>query len=195
MSGSGSIEQLLTAVAGFALQAVPGADGAGITMLQAGEPDTVVASEPFVQDVDDIQYRLGEEPCISAAATSRTTMSGALSMSAASGPNSATIRPRTAAQRLGELFAGPAAVAIHNARVLDQAQRGTARLERALTTRATIDRAVGIIMSRAGASADEAFVRLRIMSQHEHIKLSVVAARLLDDAARRARERRVPRSP
>lgn len=57
-------------------------------------------------------------------------------------------------------------------------------LKAALTSRATLDHAVGIIMSRSETSADEVFVRLRIMSQHEHIKVSVVAAQLVEKAGR-----------
>lgn len=52
IAGRGTLEQLLTRVAGFAMLAVPGADGAGVTMLKSGQPDTIVASETFVRDVD-----------------------------------------------------------------------------------------------------------------------------------------------
>jgi AmiR/NasT family two-component response regulator len=77
-------------------------------------------------------------------------------------------------------------VAVHNARVLDQAQRECSRLTAAITSRSTIDRAVGIIMSRSGITEGEAFIRLRTTSQHQHIKLALVAARLVDEAVRRA---------
>jgi hypothetical protein len=61
-----SLEDLLTKVATFAVQAIPGADGAGLTLIEAGRADTIVKSAPFVREVDDIQYGLGEGPCISA---------------------------------------------------------------------------------------------------------------------------------
>jgi GAF domain-containing protein len=223
LAGTETLEHLLEQVAGFAVQAVPGADGAGVTMIEAGAPDTIVASTSFVRDVDAIQYRLGEGPCISAAATGRTRGSGRLGEDEAwptFGPRAADLGIHSAlslplnvngetlgalnvyshlrnafegaARQVGELFATPAAVAIHNARVLHQAQRTAARLETALTSRATIDHAVGIVMGRSGISAEEAFVRLRIMSQHEHVKLNLVAARLVDEAVRRARARRPP---
>ena len=218
VAGQDSLEHLLTEVATLAMEAVPGADGAGVTMLEAGEPDTIVASAPFVREVDKIQYRLGEGPCISAAAEGRTNGSGELSedpswpdfgpKAAEIGVHSALSLPLTvvgevlgainvyahkrkafdeAAQRMGELFAAPAAIAIHNARLLDQAQRQSARLEAALSSRATIDRAIGILMARSGITGDEAFVRLRILSQRDHIKLNLVAERLVDQAVRRAR--------
>ena len=44
-------------------------------------------------------------------------------------------------------------------------------------------------MARSGISGEEAFVRLRIMSQHQHVKLHVVAEKLVDEAVRRGRAR------
>ncbi len=220
IAGSTTLEQLLTEVATFTVAAVPSADGAGVTMLECGRPDTLAASDEFVRDVDSIQYRIGEGPCISAAAGGTTVMSGSLGDDGAwptFGPQAAHLGVHSAislplvlkeevvgalnvyahapdafdgsSRRIGELFAGPAAVAIHNARILEAVQRESTRLQAALSSRATIDHAVGIIMSRSGISADEAFIRLRIMSQHGHVKLTVVAAKLVEQAVRRARSR------
>ncbi|HEY4993237.1 MAG TPA: hypothetical protein VII33_14280 [Nakamurella sp.] len=55
-----SLEDLLTEVATFAVQATPGADGAGLTLIEANRADTIVKSAPFVREIDDIQYGLGE---------------------------------------------------------------------------------------------------------------------------------------
>lgn len=219
MAGSGTLEQLLTEVANFAMLAVPSADGVGVTMLEAGHPDTIVASATFVQDVDSIQYRLGEGPCISAAATGGTMQSAELSgatewptfgpLAADLGIHSALSLPLIvnedilgalnvyahapdafdgSSRHIGEQFARPAAVAIHNARILNQVQRSAARLEAAVVNRSTIDRAVGMIMLRSGVSADDAFVRLRIMSQHEHVTVAVLAAKLVAEIVRRPDE-------
>ena len=57
------------------------------------------------------------------------------------------------AAKIGELYACSAAVAVHNARVLANARRLTSELQAALTTRAVIDQAVGIIISRSGGTA------------------------------------------
>src|SRR6476619_2584497 len=69
---------LLTRVATFAVRAIPGAEGAGLTLIEEGRADTIVKSAPFVREVDDIQYGLGEGPCISAARTGQTMRSGSL---------------------------------------------------------------------------------------------------------------------
>jgi GAF domain-containing protein len=91
---------------------------------------------------------------------------------------------------LGSQFAGPAAVSVYNAQLLAGAQERTARLQRALVSRAVIDQAIGIIRSRSGGTAEEAFERLVEMSQTENIKLHVVAERLVEEAVGRARARR-----
>jgi GAF domain-containing protein len=95
------------------------------------------------------------------------------------------------AARLGELFSAPAAVAVHNAQLLSHAQIRAAQLQNALESRATIDQAIGILRSRTGATAEEGFARLREISQHENVKLFVIAQRVVDEAVRRARARHI----
>jgi putative methionine-R-sulfoxide reductase with GAF domain len=220
VAGSDPLEALLTQVAEFAVRAIPGADGAGVTMHNDGTSSTVAASAPFVGDVDNIQYGLGEGPCISAAAQRRTVKSGSLGGDTQwprfgprvgrLGVHSALSLPLVVedevigainvyahsksafdehASEIGELYASSAAVAVHNARVLVNARRLASELQAAMTTRAVIDQAIGIIISRSGGTAAEAFAALRTMSQNEHTKLAIVAQRLVDEAARRARAR------
>jgi GAF domain-containing protein len=93
------------------------------------------------------------------------------------------------AARVGELFAVPAAIAVQNAQVLSQTKRLAEQLQTALISRSVIDQAMGIVMSRAGCTADEAMQRLRDRSQTENTKLSVLARSIVEDAVRRARIR------
>jgi GAF domain-containing protein len=72
------LENTLTQVAQFAVRAIPGADGAGLTLLEEGRSDTIVATAKFVSEIDDIQYGLGQGPCVSAAAEGRTMMTDSL---------------------------------------------------------------------------------------------------------------------
>lgn len=72
------LESILTQVATYAVQAIPGADGAGLTLLEPDRRNTIVATAPFVHEVDDIQYGVGQGPCISAAAEARPVLSGSL---------------------------------------------------------------------------------------------------------------------
>lgn len=215
-----SLEDLLTEVATYAVRAIPGADGAGLTLIESDRPNTIVKSESFVQEIDDIQYSLGEGPCISAAAVGTTMRSGSLGDDARwprfgpsahrSGVHSVLSLPLVVpgavigamnvyahaddafddrAQQLGELFAGPAAVAVQNAQVLAQTQRLAAALRSALTNRAVIDQATGIVMSRTGATAEEALARISELGRDENRRLTDVAAAIVDAAVRRAKRR------
>jgi len=77
-TGRMSLEDSLTQVANFAVRAIPGAEGAGLTMLQEDRADTVVTTAAFVTQVDEVQYAIGQGPCISAAREGETVVSGSL---------------------------------------------------------------------------------------------------------------------
>ena len=214
------LEDLLTQVATYAVQAIPGADGAGLTLLEEDRADTIVATAPFVTEVDDIQYGMEQGPCISAAREGQTVMSGSLGGDprwprfggrvARLGVHSVVSLPLITpdgvvgamnvyahdknvfddrAAELGQIFAAPAAIAVHNAHVLAQTRRLANKLQSALEVRGVIDRAVGIVMSRSGSTEHEALERLRSLSQHEHRKLAEVASQIVDEAVARARAR------
>ena len=77
-SGNLDLESLLTRVAEYAVRAIPGADGAGLTVVERDRPDTIVSTAPFVAEIDDIQYAMGQGPCISAVAEAKPLVSGSL---------------------------------------------------------------------------------------------------------------------
>jgi len=77
-TGRLGLQDVLKKVAACAVLAVPGAEGAGLTLIEEGRSDTVVTTAPFVQEVDDVQYSIGQGPCITAAAEGKTVMSGSL---------------------------------------------------------------------------------------------------------------------
>jgi GAF domain-containing protein len=218
------LEDTLTQIATYAVQAVPGADGAGLTLLEHDRADTIVTTAPFVREVDNIQYGLGQGPCISAAAEGTTMLSGSLggdkrwhkfgSQVARLGVHSVVSLPLVTpdgvfgamnvyarakyafddrASRLGEMFAAPAAITVQNAQILAQTKRLASQLQSALGGRGVVDRALGIMMSRTGVGEDEALDRLRSRSQTEHVKLAVMAAKIVDEAVRRARARHTQR--
>lgn len=221
LTGHQPVAETLTQIAEFGVQAIPGAEGAALTMSADDRPRTVVATAEFVRTVEDVQYGIGEGPCLLAVETRSTQTSGSLGGEsrwprfgprvgrmgvhsvlslplllpggAVVGALSVYAHAKGAfgpeAVRVGELFARPAAVSVHNAAILAQSQRLAAQLGAALTSRAVIDQALGILMSRTGATADEAFDRLRAMSQSQHAKVAEVARLLVDEAVRRARAR------
>ena len=220
------LSDTLTEIAHFAVNAIPGAEGSGLTMLEDGQAQTVVASEEFVRAVDDIQYALGEGPCVLAVSSGQTQVSGSLGgaqlwphfgprvgrLGVHSALSLPLVLPRSDgadqvigalnvyahrkdaftpdAVQIGEWFARPAAVSVHNAQVLAHTRRLADQLQAALTHRAVIDQAIGVLMSRSGATPDEAFDRLRVMSQTQHVKISEVSRVIMSEAVRRARSRR-----
>ena len=90
---------------------------------------------------------------------------------------------------IGMGFAVAAAVVVHSARELMLARRLADQLRTAMETRATIDQAIGILMSRQGGTAQDAFTTLSRLSQNQNIKLAVVAEELVREAVTRARAR------
>ncbi len=225
VTGTIGLSDLLEQVATFAARAIPGADGAGVTLLRMDRVDNRVealaASHSFVSEIDEIQYvTLNEGPCITAATEARTVRSGSLGgekMWPRFGPRVGRLGVHSAlslplllpgqvvgainvyarskdvfddhAAELGELFAAPAAVAVHNAQILTQALALAVQLQTALSSRPVIDQAIGLLRGRTGGTAEEAFARLRAISQSEHTKLADVAQRIVDEAVRRARSR------
>lgn len=216
-----SLEDTLTAVATFAVQAVPGADGAGLVLREPDRADVRVATSSSVREVDDVQHQLGQGPCLTAMSERRVVRIGSLgsdeqwrqfgSRVARMGVHSVLALPLVTeegplgalgvyahakqafderAAHLGQLFAVPAAIAVQNAQVLARATRLAQQLQRTLDERSGVERAVGIMMARRGHAREEALDRLRKLSQAGHVKLSVMAERVVDEAVRAARARR-----
>ena len=211
------LQDPLTRVVLLAVRAIPGADGAGLTLIEAERADTAVTSEPFVKQVDDIQYDLGEGPCISAAATGETMRSGSLggdhrwprfgpragqlgvhsvlslpliSHDAVLGTINVYAHDRDAfderSEQMGQLFAAPAAIAMQNALILARTQRLVAGLQAALTGRAVIGHATGILASRIGVTPEQALDRIRQLSQHQDTTMVAVATSIVQETVRRA---------
>ena len=93
--------------------------------------------------------------------------------------------------RLARSFAAQAGVVIAYARSYWSARKVSQHLEAALSHRAEIEQAKGIIIASMGVSADEAFDLLVKQSQHENLKLRDIAIELVNSktghAARQAR--------
>ena len=221
-TGHLDLAEHLTEVAWFAVRAVPGAEGAGLTLLGGNGVSAFYTTASFIHEVDEIQHGLGKGPCFTAVAQRSRVVSPSLGADsrwprfggrvARLGVHSALSLPLITPQRLvgainvysraknafdahaadmGEQFAVPAAIAVQNAQVLARAERLASQLQDALTTQGAVDRAVGIMMSRSGNTAEEALHRLRTLSQQEHRKLGLIADSIIAEAVRRARARKM----
>lgn len=72
------LTETLRAVATFAVQAVPGADGACVLLSEADRLDTVVATSEFLHQVEQVQHDFGQGPCLSAMTERQPVRSGSL---------------------------------------------------------------------------------------------------------------------
>jgi GAF domain-containing protein len=89
----------------------------------------------------------------------------------------------TAARDIALMFASHAALALAGAEQELRAAVRERNLEEALRSRDVIGQAKGILMEREHISAEEAFERLRRVSQHENRKLRVIAEELAANGA------------
>lgn len=62
----GSVEQTLQRITALAVELVPGADYAGVSILRESEVTTPAWSDPLALRVDETQYAVDEGPCLSA---------------------------------------------------------------------------------------------------------------------------------
>ena len=81
-----------------------------------------------------------------------------------------------------ELLASAVASVIHQVGEHDRLTNLTGQLEEALTSRAAIDQAKGIIVARYGCDPEEAFQRLVRVSRNQNIKVREVARMLVEQA-------------
>lgn len=76
-------------------------------------------------------------------------------------------------------FVHYAATAMAHSSLYHSAQQEVEQLQEALTSRAVIDQAKGILMGRHRCSSDEAFARLRRLSNETNVRLRDVASALI----------------
>jgi hypothetical protein len=204
LSGRVDVDSSLDRIVRAAAETVPGADEASITVRHAdGHLETTAATSDLVVLADELQYELREGPCYDAVTGNdhvsysrdlardtqwpnfgpRVAQLGLLSQMAlrlvtvghsATGLNlySQTRRAFEDHDGLPQLFASHAKVALGYATQL-QSLRG------ALGTRATIGKAIGIIMERYALTDERAFDFLIRMSQTTNTKLRDVAQEIV----------------
>jgi GAF domain-containing protein len=88
-------------------------------------------------------------------------------------------------ERVLQMFADQAAIALSNVFEFADAKNTIAQLKEAIETRDSIGMAKGILMAQEGIDAERAFDMLRVASQIESVKLRDVAQRLVEETARR----------
>jgi hypothetical protein len=89
-----------------------------------------------------------------------------------------------AATPMASLLAAVGSAAVATAAQRDDTERTASQLQEAISSRATVDQAKGLVMQALGCDADEALARLRHLSQTRHVKVHEIARWLLEEHSR-----------
>lgn len=214
LAGTDSLSEFLHDLAGVAADKLDHRLSCGISVEIGDRVGTIASSDEFATALDQAQYRTGVGPCLTvmreqlaievtdaelgrwpewrefALANGLRKMlsmplrpvadtTGALNVYSRS-ERRFTDLDRAAAASFAAQAGGAVAVA---SRLVHQADLVT-HLEAALSSRAVIDQAKGILMAEEHCSADEAFDLLRNASQNRNVKLREVAERVVARARR-----------
>lgn len=212
-----NVDELLYLICLAAVDAVPGAQYAGITVADRyGRLETAVATHPVVDQLDALQYEFSEGPCVDAVRGHWQARSDDLRYDVR------WPRYRRRAIELGiraqigiELFDEPGMIAglnlysraagvfdddtfeaamlfaVHAAHTLGRAM-ARKDLTEAMNTRTVIGKAIGVVMDRYHLSEDRAFELLTRVARVNDSTIQLVAAEILREANRTAEDDTVP---
>jgi GAF domain-containing protein len=200
------IDKTLSSIVAIAADALDGADEVSITLVRADKPYTAAHSGPLALAADELQYERGYGPCVDAGLSGtvlpvpdmraetrwpdyadavlahgvlssvsvplplQTDLIGALNC------YSRRIHALDEAVAAATELAAYVAVAVGNAVTHAEAAQYAEHLEIAMSTRAVIEQAKGVIMAQNRCDAEMAFEILRRASMGRNIKLREVAA-------------------
>jgi GAF domain-containing protein len=214
INAPGTLEDTLDAIARTARDAVPGFDHVGISVVQGdGTVTTMAATSRLVRELDTLQYKLGEGPCVATLRDQSMIVAEAL----ADDPRWPGYVPRaveagvraqlgvqlfTSEETLGGLnFYSTTTAAInpdapqhaqlfatHAALALDHARHADQANE-AMPTRQLIGQAVGILMERFEITEERAMYLLVRVGTAGQLKLREVAREVVDQVTLRAQGR------
>lgn len=196
------VHAVLDRVVAAAVERVPGARWAGVTVVDRSSTSTLAATAPVVTAVDSLQYALREGPCLSAATEPDVVISTDLQADPRWPTFGARAREHGVRSMLAvRLFSDRGVVgalnlyapevgafgadsqsaavplAIHAGTAVT-CVRADANVRLALDSRDVIGQAKGILMERLKLSADDAFALLTHVSQNRHRKLRDIAEHL-----------------
>lgn len=201
------VEETVELVLQYALKAVD-ADYAGVIFVHSKtKVETVSATDPLIEKLDEIQLQVGEGPDISAlgdvisvivddTTTDRRWPAWAGLVAGAGVRSLLNVRLWTSTSTLGTLnlysrepnkFSADDQAVAHVLARHAAVAIGSARKERhlwqAVDARKRIGQAQGILMERYDLTADKAFAVLLRYSQDKNIKLRVVADQLVENGS------------
>jgi GAF domain-containing protein len=208
----GDLDETLRSVTSGAVDVLPDVDLASITVLhQDGTLVTVAETAEVILELDARQYKLRQGPCYSAAVETSHVISPDLAADQRFPDYAAFAAEKGMAAQAGiRLFdsnRGRGALNLYSTRVgafedlgmlsalfVSQAAAAIAYagevsdLAAAMSTRATIGKAVGIVMERYELSEERAFAFLTRVSQYRNVSLRLVAQETIAASERRGSE-------
>ncbi|HEX4254309.1 MAG TPA: GAF and ANTAR domain-containing protein [Streptosporangiaceae bacterium] len=203
------VEEFLQELVVLAARTVAPRLSCGVTAQSGGAPLTVASSDAQATQVDEHQYQLDDGPCLHAMRTGEQVniedtagperWSGFSARAAANGIGSCLALPLTAEGIIGalnlyapvagafganeirraEMFAASVSAALALAARQASATVLSGQLRDALTSRAVIDQALGVIMAQERCTTAQAFVILRNASQNRNVKLRDIARQIV----------------
>jgi hypothetical protein len=199
----GDLDATLDQITAAAVELIPDAAYASITVRHGDRLETVNCTDPAIVRLDAEQYALQEGPCYDAATDDPQVIVTDLSDDSrfpAYGPRA--VDAGVSAQAAFRIFERDGGVQgalnvystksgafadLEDTAALFRSQATVAlayahevtNLTEALETRATIGQAMGIVMERYHLSDERAFAFLARLSQHRNVKLRVVARELV----------------
>lgn len=209
-----SLQELLSDLSRHVVDALDGADGVSVTLL---EPGSLGATSAAVEAADRLQYALQEGPCYDAMRTGKLKWTDSahddprwprlstafaqarafrsiLAVPLVAGTDvvgvlnvyatDANVFDETT-HRIAQVLAGPVAATLTDARAYTKQSQLVAGLRQAVESHRKIGQAVGIIMALEGVDPDTAFARLRTRSNNSNRKLHEIAAEIVADATPR----------
>jgi GAF domain-containing protein len=198
----GDVEKTLQAITFSALHAIPGADAVSVSLVRGGRVEPRAATGDLPREIDDLQSRLDEGPCLDALRNERTVRIEDTSTedrwprfaaeAAAHGVGSSisfqlfvegdTLGALNVYSRRPHAFDEDAEtiglVFASHASIALSAAKNEENLHRAIDKRELIGQATGILMERHRLTAPQAFQVLVQASSHTNRKLFDLADEL-----------------
>jgi len=211
ISNSHSVEDTLNAIVQEACRSVPGFNHIGVSVIHRdGKIETMAGTDLLVWELDELQYKLSEGPCVDSMTDDKTMILVEHAQHEQRWPRfmpqavqqglraQLALRLYTDGETLGglNLYSTEAEsvdedaieiaelFASHAAIALGHA-RHEHNLNEALVSRKIIGQAIGIVMERYQISEDRAFHFLVRASSTSNIKLRTVAQEVVDTANER----------
>lgn len=201
-----ALDRVVWEAAMLAVHAIDEVDACGVTVLREGEPVSIMPAVAPYGELEQYQYECDDGPLVRAMRSGEVVVVSSMEAerrwhdyaqrAARLGVGASLCLPLivgervlgaitlyssasydfTAGRRLAELASDLASTALSCMNAHADKVELTTQLQQALESRAVIEQAKGVLMTRHGCSAEDAFGWLRRRSQNRNIKLREIAA-------------------